>query len=112
MEEDGIYYYFEHDPRKHTLVLCDSPNAHVAYPDYAKLPYFPPERQYRSTEDHVWALEAAQEVQTGRNVTDDFDFEHSSGQLEAKASTQAGNPLGDMEEIGSASCRERVSKYV
>src|SRR3546814_20427066 len=37
MEEEGIYYYFEHDPRKHTVVLCDSPNAHVAYPDSATL---------------------------------------------------------------------------
>src|SRR3546814_15389866 len=57
MEEEGIYYYFEHDPRKHTVVLCDSPNAHVAYPDYATLPYFPPERQYRRPEDHVWRSE-------------------------------------------------------
>ncbi|MDR3228745.1 MAG: type VI secretion system tip protein VgrG, partial [Puniceicoccales bacterium] len=28
MEEEGIYYYFEHSDGKHTLVLCDGPNAH------------------------------------------------------------------------------------
>src|SRR3546814_17260054 len=100
MEEEGIYYYFEHDPRKHTVVLCDSPNAHVAYPDYATLPYFPPESKYRRTEDHVWELEEAQEVQTGRYVTDDFDFEHSRGNQEAQAYTPAAPTPGDMAVFG------------
>ena len=28
MEEVGIYYFFEHDADKHTMVLCDAPSAH------------------------------------------------------------------------------------
>jgi len=30
MEEEGIYYYYEHSREKHDLVLCSSPSAHEA----------------------------------------------------------------------------------
>ena len=30
MEEEGLYYYFEHAKDKHTLVLCNSPKGHSA----------------------------------------------------------------------------------
>lgn len=30
MEEEGIYYFFEHDADKHTMILCDAPSAHEA----------------------------------------------------------------------------------
>ncbi len=29
MEQEGIYYYFEHEESKHTLVLEDAPSAHT-----------------------------------------------------------------------------------
>jgi type VI secretion system secreted protein VgrG len=32
MEEEGIYYYFEHQDKKHTLVLANDPAAHAACP--------------------------------------------------------------------------------
>jgi type VI secretion system secreted protein VgrG len=32
MEEEGIYYYFEHTDSKHTMVLCDGPNSHSDSP--------------------------------------------------------------------------------
>ena len=30
MEEEGIYYYYEHTEDKHTIVLCDGPSSHTA----------------------------------------------------------------------------------
>lgn len=38
-EEEGIYYFFEHDADKHTLVLCDDIGGHQAAPNLATLPY-------------------------------------------------------------------------
>ena len=32
MEEEGIYYYFEHTDSKHTMVLCDGPDSHSDQP--------------------------------------------------------------------------------
>ena len=41
MEFAGIYYYFEHEQGNHTMVICDSPAAHTAFPGYAVIPYNP-----------------------------------------------------------------------
>lgn len=30
MEEEGIYYYWRHEPDKHVMMLCDAPSAHAA----------------------------------------------------------------------------------
>jgi uncharacterized protein involved in type VI secretion and phage assembly len=32
MEQSGSFYYFEHDSKKHTLVLADSPSVHADCP--------------------------------------------------------------------------------
>lgn len=39
MEQEGLYYYFEHTQSGHELVLCDSISAHNAAAGYEKLPY-------------------------------------------------------------------------
>jgi uncharacterized protein involved in type VI secretion and phage assembly len=36
MEEDGIYYFFEHSADKHVLVMADHPGAHPADPGYTR----------------------------------------------------------------------------
>ena len=33
MEEEGIYYYFEHTANQHVMTLCDSPSAHTDFPN-------------------------------------------------------------------------------
>ena len=42
MENEGIYYYFEHENGKHTLVLCDSPTAHAKVTNYETLTFDKP----------------------------------------------------------------------
>lgn len=37
MEQEGIYYYFEHTKEEHTLILVDSPDAHLPFPKYEKV---------------------------------------------------------------------------
>src|SRR5208282_303386 len=34
MEQEGIYYFFEHQEDKHTMVLADSISAHNPFPGY------------------------------------------------------------------------------
>ncbi|MET0179548.1 MAG: type VI secretion system tip protein VgrG, partial [Novosphingobium sp.] len=29
MEEEGLYYFYLHDPSRHTLVICNNPGAHL-----------------------------------------------------------------------------------
>jgi type VI secretion system secreted protein VgrG len=39
MESEGIYYYFEHEDGKHTLVLSDDKSNHKSFSGYNKIPY-------------------------------------------------------------------------
>jgi type VI secretion system secreted protein VgrG len=39
MEQEGLYFYFEHTESGHEMVLCDSISAHRAVSNYEKLPY-------------------------------------------------------------------------
>ncbi len=41
MEQEGIYYFFQHADGVHTMVLADSLGAHAATGGYAELPYRP-----------------------------------------------------------------------
>jgi type VI secretion system secreted protein VgrG len=39
MEEEGYFYFFEHEPAKHTLVIADDASAHKPVPGMAELEY-------------------------------------------------------------------------
>ena len=40
MEEEGIYYYFEHSDGNHTMVLANTPQSHLDCPSKHLIPYF------------------------------------------------------------------------
>lgn len=40
MEEEGIYYYFEHFEGKHKMVFADTPQSHRDCPSKSDIPYF------------------------------------------------------------------------
>ena len=58
MEAYGVYYFFEHEDGKHTLVLADAKSSHHPVPGLSSLPYNPTadagrrEKQYLRT----WSL--------------------------------------------------------
>lgn len=49
MEEEGIYYHFVHSNERHTMILCESPNAHSAGTP-ASLYYSPSSESILSTD--------------------------------------------------------------
>ena len=84
MEHEGIYYFFEHENGKHTLVLADASSAHSSFPNYDDVPF----RQVRGgtwkTESIAsWTLE--QEVQPGTYALNDFNFEKPKTSLVAQS---------------------------
>src|SRR5215475_5083950 len=74
MEEEGIFYFFEHEKSKHTLVLGNDPGAHKPCPNQ-------PSARYEGTsggwqDDDVilqWLQE--QEVRPGKFTSIDYNFE-------------------------------------
>ena len=84
MEQEGIYYYFKHENGKHSLVLADSAGAHEPYPDFEKLEYHPADKGTK-TEECIsdWIVETR--IQPGSYALNDFDFENTKNDLQARA---------------------------
>ena len=80
MEEEGIFYFFEHEQNKHTLVLANTPSAHKPCPTQAKT-------RYRGTgggmqkEDTIHGWKVGQELKPGKFALTDYNFETPSTNL-------------------------------
>ena len=96
MEHEGIYYYFEHENGKHTLVLADDMAAHQPYPSYGEISYRS-RGEDLATMEHVreWTLE--KQVQPGAYALNAFDFEAPKKALLARSKTKRDNAMADFE---------------
>lgn len=86
MEQYGIFYYFEHEENKHTLVLADSPTAHHACPHQTKVRYSTTAGAW-DDEDVVTGWQMEQELRTGKYSLTDYNFETPSTSLLASDPT-------------------------
>ncbi|SAL76901.1 Rhs element Vgr protein [Caballeronia choica] len=91
MEREGIYYYFEHAGGKHTLVLTDSSDVHVAISGYATIPY---DAWYESgaEKECVYNWSCGGELQTGNYEVNDYDFEKPSSSNQQGLVSRATRP--------------------
>ncbi len=100
MEQEGIYYYFEHIQDKHTLVLADGIGSHQGFSGYEDIPYFPPDPNAAMRErDHIQHWVVTQTIVPGKYAIKDFDFEKPKINLTAKLSTSRPHayPIDDHE---------------
>ena len=95
MEQEGIYYFFNHEDDKHVLVLADSPAAHEAIAGTAKLPYHPPKEQIDKPHISGWTLD--REVLPGTYAVSDFDFTRPKQELHKKSDADHGYTVTDGE---------------
>jgi len=93
MEEEGIYYFFEHTETGHVLVLGDKPAAHTAIAGTASLPYRPPLGALSDAE-HVSRIHYSEEVRPGKFTLRDYDFKKPTLLLEG---TSSGSDDTDLE---------------
>jgi len=97
MEQEGIYYYLKHQDGRHTVVFADSAGAHGPFAGYEQIPFIPHDRAARPEQERVtdWHLE--REIQPGRYVIDDYDFERPSVELQVKTKFKRDNAHADYE---------------
>jgi type VI secretion system secreted protein VgrG len=95
MEQEGIYYFFEHEDGNHTLVLADSISAHKPFPGYADVTFH--ELQEGAAEDREvitdWTM--AKELQPVASALQDFDFKKPKTSL--LSSSNLSRPHGKAE---------------
>ena len=73
LEEDGVFYFFEHSPEKHVLVMADQAGAHKAIPGGGSLFFVPPGGGV-SEKEHVSAFRFGESVRPGRVSLRDYYF--------------------------------------
>lgn len=88
MEQEGLYYYFEHSQDKHMLVITDSTAQHCTLPNYDEIPYYPPSTTERRERDHIDRWQVTQEVQSGGCVVNDYDYQKPKAELVARSKVQ------------------------
>jgi type VI secretion system secreted protein VgrG len=97
MEEEGIYYFFTHTESTHTLVLADSYSGHSQYPDYGTIEYFPPSDNAIREKDHIHDWQRQRNVQPGKYVVMDYDFQKPRAVLKTQYVQKRDFPKSDSE---------------
>ncbi len=84
MEQEGIYYFYQHEADRHFVVLADSPGAHKPFPGYESITY----RARLSThsgDEHVREWLSEQRHYSGTYAHTDYDFTRPKTPLEARS---------------------------
>lgn len=97
MEQEGIYYYFQHSEGKHDLVLADSANAHQSLPDVSELQYYPRDREAIRKDAYCSHWHISKKVVPGKYVLNDFDFTRPSANLKVNAAISREHAISDYE---------------
>ncbi len=80
MEQYGIFYFFQHEKSKHTLVMGDSPSVFQACPGQSKVRY-DLATGAMDTSDVINGWHMEQEMRTGKYSLTDYNFETPSTSL-------------------------------
>ncbi|NBJ36723.1 type VI secretion system tip protein VgrG [Serratia fonticola] len=74
MEDEGVWYYFEHSDEKHTLVITDRQQFTALEGDYAQLTFLPDSEEKRAIREGVQRIQRSQRIHASEVVLRDFDF--------------------------------------
>ena len=74
MEDEGLFYFFEHQADKHVLVIADDLGAHKPCPGIPQARYLQISNETQP-EDAVTSCYFTQQLTTGQYAVDDFNFE-------------------------------------
>jgi type VI secretion system secreted protein VgrG len=97
MEREGIYYFFEHHPDRHKLVLADTYIAHEPALGYETIPYYPKQEKGRRERDHIDIWKVSQKLTPSACVLDDYDFTRPKANLTAKLISQSASADAELE---------------
>ncbi len=95
-ENEGIYFFFEHENGKHTMVMGDNPQAHKPCPKQKKAKY-----QISGSalleEDVITGLQKMEEIRPGKYSLNDFNFEIPNMGLEVNVPSRHKSGPGERE---------------
>jgi len=90
MEDEGIFYFFEHADGKHTLVLADDGDAHPPCPGLEAGARYRQSAIEHTDDRAITRCRIEQQVVTGKFAHDDFNFETPSTDLKVEVEGAGG----------------------
>ncbi len=99
MEQEGIYYYFDHSEGEPIMVLCDDIACHSAIPSHATILIHEENEGRRHLEDHISVWNKSKRSVSLAVAITDYDFEKSTTSLMAKKLPQSGGAKKLVPEI-------------
>ncbi|HWG96079.1 MAG TPA: type VI secretion system tip protein TssI/VgrG, partial [Nitrospira sp.] len=87
MEQYGMFYFFEHEEKKHTVVLSDDLSAHQLCLEQSKVSWNP-QGSDNLNEDVITGLQWEETFRFGQYAVTDYNFETPSTSLHAEVKTQ------------------------
>ena len=89
LEHEGIWFWFDHTPGEHTLVITDDIGLASPYPGYATIPFYPHDHTVPD-KDHLHGWAAGGNVQSGKYSARDYNFVMPSADLTTRRTNPAG----------------------
>lgn len=90
MEDEGIFYFFEHTADKHTLVMANEPGSHAVCPGLAKARYLETD-PIIDTDDIIEKVTLEEQIISNKYAAEDYNFKTPGTDLlttvDGKAST-------------------------
>ena len=83
MEEEGIYYYFEHTASDHKMIVANTPLSHRECPTKSRFPFEDKVGRTDGVVSSIATWETAYQLQTGKITIWDHNFELPHRKLEA-----------------------------
>ena len=83
MEEEGIFYFFEHSEDRHKMVIADTPQSHLDCPSKSSIPFG---LKVPSDKDFITSIKRWQtdhKLQTGKITSWDYNFQLPTNKLDA-----------------------------
>lgn len=81
LEDEGIYYYFEHINGKHVMVLADAPSCYKDQPNKSQFNYGPV-TGLQATEDVILSWQVEEKMHSGEWISRDFHHEAPDNRVE------------------------------
>jgi len=82
MEEEGIFYFFDHDEQKHTMIFGDNQAVHVPIPAPSRILFHVATKGLIEDEEHLYHFNFSKAIQSGAVRLKDFDFKKPRLNLE------------------------------
>ncbi|AMV33464.1 Phage-related baseplate assembly protein [Pirellula sp. SH-Sr6A] len=98
MEQEGIYYYFDHSQSDHKMILVDNVSSHAKISGTPTIPFRPPNNA-EAADEHIYVWKHRLVIQPGKFVYRDFDYIKPNVNLEVRLNGEQSHPHSSFEHF-------------